>query len=85
MTTLLEIGKNVASQPRRQSALESIANVLVGFGVAILSNNIVLPLFGYQVSRTNSFYIALIFTAISLVRSYVLRRSFNWWHVRSIH
>ena len=38
---------------------------------------LILPLFGFHLSGTTAFEIGLIFTVISLVRSYILRRWFN--------
>lgn len=64
-------------QRKRHSALEAIANVAVGYLVSVAANIVVLPLFGYDVTVSDSFAIGLAFTAISLVRSYVLRRIFN--------
>lgn len=60
------------------SWVEAWANVLVGFGINYVANLVVLPLFGFGVSAGEAFHIGLIFTAISLVRSYVMRRAFNW-------
>lgn len=54
-----------------------MANVVIGFGVNWLANLLVLPLFGFNVSPADAFGIGLIFTAISIARSYVLRRLFN--------
>ena len=64
-------------QRKKHSALEAIANVAVGYLVSVAANIVVLPLFGYDVTVADSFSIGLAFTAISLVRSYVLRRIFN--------
>lgn len=69
-------------QKRSHSVLESVANVAVGFAVGVASNWIVLPLFGYAVTPADSVSIAVVFTLISLVRSYVLRRAFNLWTIR---
>lgn len=71
-----------ASQPKRYSLLESLTNVSVGFVVGVVSNIVVLPLFGLTVSTKDSVIIAVIFTGISIARSYTLRRAFNWWHVK---
>lgn len=65
------------SQSRLHSALESVANVLVGYGVAVLSNVIVFPWFDIHVSIEENLMIGAIMTAISLIRSYCLRRLFN--------
>lgn len=65
------------TQSRTQSAIEAIANTAIGYGVAILSQLLVFPLFDIQVPLSDNLLIGLWFTAISLVRSYVLRRAFN--------
>lgn len=62
------------------SAVESAAGTAIGFGVAVLSNHFVLPLFGMMPSASDSFWIAVVFTAISLVRGYLVRRLFNRIH-----
>jgi hypothetical protein len=64
-------------QSRRMSAVESIANVLVGYGVALAAQVLVFPLFGMQVTLGQNIQIGLIFTVVSLVRSYALRRVFE--------
>ena len=64
-------------QSKRHSALEAVANVAIGYLISVAANVVVLPLFGYAVSVADGFAIGLVFTAISLVRSYVLRRAFN--------
>ena len=64
-------------QSKKHSALEAVANVAIGYLVSVAANVVVLPLFGYAVSVADGFAIGLVFTAISLVRSYVLRRAFN--------
>jgi len=65
-------------QSRLMSAVEASTNVLIGYLVSVAANIIILPLFGYDVTVADSFAIGLAFTAVSLVRSYVLRRAFNW-------
>lgn len=65
------------SQSRIGSFIEAWANIAVGFGINWFVNMTVLPVFGFHVTGGEAFRIGLIFTAISLVRSYVLRRWFN--------
>lgn len=64
-------------QSRRASMIEAVANVVIGYVVAILSQLVVFPLFGIQVSLSTNLWIGAWFTVISLVRSYALRRWFN--------
>jgi hypothetical protein len=71
------------SQSRTHSFIESIANVAIGFGINVIANILVLPLFGYDVSVSDAAGIGLIFTFISIARSYLLRRMFNALAVRS--
>ena len=68
------------SQPRILSAVESVANVAVGLGVAFMAQLIVFPALHIAVSLEQNVQIAAIFTVVSLVRGYVIRRLFNWIH-----
>ena len=65
------------TQSKTASAVESVANVAIGYTVAIATQAAVFPLFGIQASATDHVSIAAIFTAVSIVRSYLLRRAFN--------
>jgi hypothetical protein len=65
------------SQTKLASFVESWANVAVGFGINYVANLTVLPLFGFNVTMVDALGIGLIFTVISIARSYVLRRWFN--------
>jgi ABC-type antimicrobial peptide transport system permease subunit len=64
-------------QTKRQSFIESLTSTTIGIIIGIVLNLTVLPVFGYPVSWSDSLWISLIFTAISVVRSYVVRRIFN--------
>ena len=66
-------------QSRQRSALEAVTNVVVGFLVAVAANLLVLPAFGYQVTVYDSFAIGCVFTVVSMMRTYFLRRLSNWW------
>jgi hypothetical protein len=65
------------AQTKLGSFIEAWANIVVGFSINFVANMLILPLFGFKVSAGGAFKIGLIFTVISLVRSYVLRRWFN--------
>ena len=69
-------------QSRLMSMVESLANVLVGYVVAVVTQMAVFPLFGLAVTGTENLLIGLIFTAVSIVRSYALRRGFEALRVR---
>jgi hypothetical protein len=59
------------------SLVEAIANVGVGFLVALLTQIIVFPLFGLRPTLGENFAIGGLFTLASIARSYALRRAFE--------
>lgn len=65
------------SQSKGMSFVESWVNVAIGFGINFTANMLVLPLFGFHVTAAQSFGIGIIFTFISVGRSYLIRRWFN--------
>ena len=71
-----------AGQTKRASLLEAASNILIGFWVSVGANMLVLPFFKNPGVFREAFIIGLIFTLISFVRSYLLRRLFNLFHVR---
>lgn len=68
------------SQSRLGSMLEALANVAIGYGVAVAAQVAIFPLFGLHASLSDNLLIGALFTVVSLVRSYVLRRLFNLIH-----
>lgn len=67
-------------QSRLGSFFESLANVVLGYGVAVGAQLLVFPLFGVVIPLSSNLAIGIIFTLVSLVRSYLLRRLFNYLH-----
>lgn len=67
-------------QSRLGSFLESLANVAIGYGVAVGAQLLIFPLFGVVIPLSSNLAIGIIFTLVSLVRSYLLRRLFNLLH-----
>lgn len=64
-------------QSKIGSLMESVTNIAIGVTIGFISNIIILPAFGYKVTLTDGLYISLVFTAISLARSYIIRRVYN--------
>ena len=64
-------------QSRLMSLVEAVANVVVGYGVAVLTQALLFPLLGLAVSFRQNLAIGLVFTAVSIARSYLLRRAFE--------
>jgi hypothetical protein len=65
-------------QSRRQSLIEAITNVAVGYALAVLTQIVVFPWFGLKVSLNDNLAIGAMFV-MSLLRSYALRRLFERW------
>ena len=69
-------------QSRLISLIEALANVMIGYASAVAAQIFVFPMFGIDVSLVDNLSLALVFTGISLIRSYALRRTFERWHRR---
>lgn len=65
------------SQTKLGSLAESGANIAVGFSINYVANLLIFPLFGMHISPGANFIMGLLYTGISLVRSFILRRYFN--------
>lgn len=71
------------SQSKTGSLVEALTNVAIGYSINLGANMVVLPAFGYRVTLHDAIGIGIVFTVISIVRSYVLRRWFNAMIVRN--
>ena len=68
------------AQTRLGSLVESIANVVVGYWVAVGAQVAIFPLFGVHLPLQQNMAMGGLFTVVSLVRSYCLRRLFRRLH-----
>lgn len=64
-------------QSRLMSFLEAVINIVVGYGLAVLTQIVLFPFFDLHASLGENLAIGGIFTCLSLIRSYVLRRLFD--------
>jgi uncharacterized membrane protein (DUF485 family) len=69
-------------QSKVMSLVESVINIVVGFGISLAAQIYFLPLLGVQISLSQNITFALIMTVISIARSFVLRRVFEALHIR---
>jgi uncharacterized YccA/Bax inhibitor family protein len=72
------------AQRKTTSLIESVVNCLIGVCVATLSQILIFPLFDIHISLLDTGLIAVIFTSVSIVRSYLLRRVFEYLRVTGI-
>lgn len=68
------------SQSKRQSFSEAVFNTAIGYGVNFAANLLVLPLFGFTPSLRQNLAMGVLYTGISVVRGYAVRRMFNKLH-----
>ena len=66
-------------QSRLMSLVESVANVVVGYGVAVVTQILIFPIFGLHTTLAQNLTMGAVFTIVSLGRSYALRRLFERW------
>ena len=74
----------VLSQSRFWSGVETLANITIGYIVAILAQVVIFPLWGIHEPLGQQMAIGSMFTVVSVVRGYALRRVFNAWHARKV-
>jgi len=69
-------------QSRIQSLIEAWSNTIIGYFINLAVQLVVYPFYGATFTFGQNIQIGLIFMAVSIVRSYVLRRGFNALHRR---
>lgn len=69
---------NYAGQTRLGSFIEAWTNVAIGFGINFAMNLVILPAAGLpRPTLHQNLVIGVLFTIVSVARSYVVRRWFN--------
>lgn len=64
-------------QKRIHSFIESLANIAIGYSVAIASQILIFPMFDIHIPLSSNFKIGAWFTGVSIIRSYIIRRWFT--------
>lgn len=64
-------------QSRFMSFIEALTNVAVGYGIAVLTQLAVFRLFGLRANLAQNMMMGVVFTIVSIARSYALRRLFE--------
>jgi hypothetical protein len=73
---------SLARQSRRMSLVETITNVIVGYGLALATQSLVFPWFGLHPAIEANLLIGGVFTITSLARGYFVRRVFETLRLR---
>jgi uncharacterized protein (DUF697 family) len=64
-------------QSRGGSLVEAVVNVVFGFLLAFVMQGLIYPFLGIVTTAQTNLLIAAIFTLLSVVRSYLVRRAFE--------
>lgn len=64
-------------QSPRSAVIEAWLNIVVGFSINYVANLLILPMVGAQLTLSNNFWMGWVFTSISILRQYAIRRWFN--------
>ena len=65
------------NQTKLGSLIEACINVLIGFTINFFANILILPLIGFHITIGQNLFIGVLYTLVSVARSYVIRRWFN--------
>lgn len=72
-------------QSRFMSLVESVANVIVGYGVAVVTQILIFPVFGLHTTLAQNLKMGAVFTVVSIGRSFALRRVFEAIRMQSAY
>ncbi len=64
-------------QSRLMSLVESVTNVVAGYGVAVITQILIFPVFGLHTTLAQNLKMGAVFTVVSIARSFALRRLFE--------
>lgn len=65
------------NQTRLSSLIEAVFSTAIGLAINLVAQRFVFPLFGFNPEFATNLAIAAIFTVISIVRGYCVRRYFE--------
>lgn len=66
-------------QSRLMSLVEAVANVVFGYGVAVVTQILIFPVVGLHTTLAQNLKMGAVFTMVSLARSFALQRLFERW------
>jgi hypothetical protein len=75
---------SLIGQSRRTSLLETCLSTAIGYVVAVSTQMLVFPLVGIHVNPETNIKLGIVFTVVSVIRGFFVRRLFNHLHVRGL-
>ena len=64
-------------QARLMSLIETLANIIIGYFLAVGTQVLLFPVFSLEVTFKDNLTIGMVFTVLSFLRGYCLRRIFS--------
>lgn len=64
-------------QTKKDSRLEAVTNTAISYLLALVIQLLVFPLYDINIPLASNLQIIAIFTSVSIVRNYIVRRYFN--------
>jgi hypothetical protein len=64
-------------QSRAASLFETLTGTITGFLLSVWVQRLLLPALGHDLILTENLIVAAVFTAVSILRGYMVRRLFN--------
>ena len=74
--------KRANGQSRKMSLTESIVSGIVGYIITVLVQLYLYPLFGFHIDIGKSLIISIIVVSIAFLKNYIVRRTFNFLHLK---
>ncbi len=72
-------------QSKTHSLIEVLLNIGSGFVISVLLQQyLITPIYHLPTSGSQNITITIIFTVVSVARSYFFRRLANYYHIRSV-
>lgn len=65
-------------QTRMMSVIETLVNTVSGIVITLAAATVVYPWFGHSFTFQQNVGITAVFTVLSMIRGYGVRRLFNW-------
>jgi hypothetical protein len=70
-------------QSKLMSMIETALSTAIGFAVALTTQLLIFPLFGFNPPLSHNLLIGAIFTIVSIARGFLVRRLFEALHIRN--
>ena len=64
-------------QSKLDSLIEAVLSTFLGFVISFISQLVFFPIVGIEVTLAQNFILTVLFTLVSIIRTYIVRRYFN--------